>query len=131
MTTRALRKSDIPALRKMFERSGFEYVFPDLTGPLMETVVVIADENDQPIAAAAGERIIQLYLWLDETALGHPAAKMRCIRELHEEMAGKLRKKGYNSAEAFLPPNVAESFGRRLIRSFGWRPNWASFSRSF
>jgi hypothetical protein len=129
MRFRPLIDSDVPVLREMFERSGFEYTLPDLRGPLMESVIVVADENDQPVAAAAAERIVQLFLFIKEDE--HPAAKLHWIKMLHEGLATELRTKGYHSCDAFLPPQVEKSFGRRLMRNFGWVRNWNSFARHF
>ncbi len=126
---RAMKPADIPTLRQMYEFSGFAYDFPDLRGPNMECVLVAVDDNDVPIGAIAAERIVQAYLFLDEVM--HPAAKMRIIRQFHEQLAIQLRAKNYHSLEAFLPPPIAESFGKRLMRSFGWVRAWPSFSRSF
>ncbi len=129
MTIRPLQQSDIPSLRLMHEYSGFKYDFPNLRGPLMESVLVAVDENDLPVAAIAAERIVQAYLLLDWNL--HPATAHRIIRQFHEQLAIQLRTKHYKSLEAFLPPPIAESFGKRLMRSFGWHRNWPSFSRSF
>ena len=129
MTCRALRESDIPVLRAIYERSELAYEFPELRGPLMEQVLVLVNEKDQPVIAVASERILQSYLWIDESL--HPAAKLRGIRQLHEAMAPILRAKGYTSSEAFIPPQLVKSFGRRLMKTFGWSPNWPSFGRSF
>jgi hypothetical protein len=122
-------ESDIPVLRAMFERSGFDYTLPDFNGPLMEAVLVVADEADRPVAAAAAERIVQLFLFIKEDE--HPAAKLHWIKMLHEGLATELKAKGYHSCDAFLPPQVEKSFGRRLMRNFGWVRNWSSFARHF
>src|SRR5579859_3938883 len=129
MTIRPYKKSDELPLFAMFKRSGFAYEWPNLRGPRMECVLVAVDEQDRPIGAFAAERIVQSYLLLDDSL--HPAAKLRMIRQFHEEGAIQLKARGYRSLEAFLPPPIAESFGRRLIRSFGWCRAWPSFSRSF
>lgn len=129
MMTRGLRDSDIPILRAAHEASGFGYEFPDLRGRNMEAVMVVADENDQPLIAIAAERILQAYLLIPGEM--HPAAKMRGIKLLHEMFAPVLREKGYTSLDSFLPPGIAKSFGRRLIRSLGWKANWPSFTRRF
>jgi hypothetical protein len=126
---RPMTPSDIPTLRQMYEFSGLPYTLPDLRGPLMESVLVVTDDNDVPVAACASERIIQLYLLIDETL--HPAAKLRYIRELHQNMADVLRCKGYSEANCFVPPEMEKSFGRRLMRTFNWVRNWPSFARSF
>lgn len=124
---RELRPSDIPLLRSWHETSGFEYTFPNFDR--MEGALVLTDENDIPLAAVAAERIVQLYLWMDENL--HPAAKLRIIRELHQNMTTVLCSKGYHEANAFLPPGLEKSFGRRLMKTFQWVRNWPSFARSF
>ncbi len=126
---RPMKISDIPTLRQLYEFSGLPYAFPDLRGPLMESVLVVTDDNDVPVAACAAERIIQLYLLIDESL--HPAAKMRYIRDLHNHLSVVLSSKGYREANAFIPPEMEKSFGRRLMRTFGWLRNWPSFARSF
>jgi hypothetical protein len=113
----------------MFEQSALEYTFPDLQGPLMESVLVVVDKNDAPVAAVAAERIIQLYLLLDET-LG-PVEKFQAIRAMHENMAKVLCLKSYREANCFIPPQMEKSFGRRLMRTFGWCKNWPSFAKVF
>ena|SRR5690242_21295697 len=126
---RALKPSDIPTLRNWYETSGFSYDFPDVRGDRMESVLVFTDDNDAPLAAVAAERIVQLYLWMDENL--HPAAKLRIIRELHDGMVPVLRSKAYHEANCFLPPELEKSFGRRLMNTFKWVRNWPSFARSF
>ncbi len=127
---RAMQPSDIPTLRQLYEFSGLPYTLPDLRGPQMEAVLVVTDDNDVPVAACAAERIIQLYLLIDETL--HPAAKLRYIRDLHTHLAGVLSSKGYREVNCFIPPEVEKrNFGRRLMRTFGWVRNWPSFARSF
>ena len=101
---------------------------PDLTGPLMESAIVVEDDAGNLVAACAAERIVQLYLFKGDAA---PAETLAAIRMLHGEMAEELRQKGYGEANAFLPPQVEKSFGRRLIRTFGWVRNWASFCIHF
>ena len=129
MTIRALRQSDIPALQAMYVAQGFAYEFPDLNGPLMEAVLVVEDDGGKILAAVAAERLVQLYFLCGDVE--HPAAKLSIVRALHEHMAEALRAKGYHSAEAFLPPPIAETFGRRLERTFGWVRNWQSWTKGF
>lgn len=124
MRTRALKNSDIPALRAMAEASGFPY--PDLSAARLEAVVVVVDEEDRPLMACAAERLVQLYLW--SGAFERPHAKVYALRLLHEAMAEELRRKGYTSAEAFLPPTLAKRFARRLEKMFGWAKNWESWT---
>ena len=125
MHTRALKQSDIPILRQMAEVSGFPY--PD---PLkLEAIRVVVDDEDRPIMAAGAERLIQAYLWCGD--FQRPHAKVFALRLLHEDMIARLKAKGYDGIEAFLPPTLAKRFARRLEKTFGWKPNWPSWNRSF
>jgi len=124
--TRSLQESDIPLLRAMAENSGFPY--PDLSAARLEAVVVVVDDEDRPVMACAAERIVQLYLWSGE--FQRPHAKLFALRLLHEAMAADLERKGYTSAEAFLPPTLAKRFARGLEKMFGWKPNWPSWTHS-
>ena len=129
MTIRELRREDIPVLEEMFRRSGFEYEFPDLTGPEFEAIRVVVDENDAPLMAVAAKRTVELYLFCGD--FEHPAAKLHSIRMLHDSMKWALKQKGYTEVNAFLPPQVEKSFGRRLMRTFGWMRNWHSYCFRF
>lgn len=129
MNVRPLQPSDIPTLRQMYELSGLDYTFPDLRGPLMESVLVVVDDNDVPIAGVAAERIIQLYLLVDESL--SPAAKLAIIRKLHQNMQEMLCSRGYCEANCFIPPKLEKSFGRRLERTFSWVRNWPSWAIHF
>lgn len=127
MTVRALRESDIPILKAMAEASGYPY--PDVSRETLECIRVVADDDDQPVMAAAAERLLQIYLWCGEFELPH--AKMYALRLLHEDMASRLRDLGYHSAEAYIPPTLAEKFSKRLEKSFGWIRNWPSWTKHF
>lgn len=129
MKVRALHAQDIPILSAIYENSGFGYGFPDLEGPMMESVLVVVDDDDRIIAAAAAERITQLYLL--PSADYSPAVKIAALHLLHEAMATELRELGYTDSNAFLPPSLPPSFARRLMKTFGWRENWKSLFRRF
>ncbi len=124
MRVRPFQLGDTPTLRNMAEASGFPYIDP--TSDKIEALMVVVDEFDVPVAACAAERIVQLYLWCEDQ---HPAAKMRALRMLHQEMAPALKAKGYDECNGFFPPQLAASFGRRLERSFGWVRNWTSWCK--
>ena len=124
MYVRALLDSDIPKLKAL--ENGFPYCDPKSS--LVECFLVVADEKDEPVAACAAERILQLYLWVADV---HPAAKIAAIRHLHSEMASELKEKGYQSVECFLPPSIYQRVSRRLIKTFGWQENWRSLCKHF
>lgn len=137
MNVRPLRESDLPALKRMAEASGYPY--PDLSNPMIESVFVVEGENGQIVMACAAERIVQLYLFASpetvkngqENGQMHPAVKLHALRLLHDAMAPGLRAKGYTEANAFIPPSIDKAFGRRLSRTFGWVRNWVSWCVRF
>lgn len=124
MTVRKYKSSDLPALRQMAAESGFPY--PDPTGPRIEVVLVVVDDDDRPVMAYAAERIVQSYLWCGK--IDRPHAKVFALRLLHEAAAVVLNGKGYDSVEAFLPPEIAKRFSRRLEKTFAWVRNWPSWT---
>ena len=126
MKARPAEESDLARLRAMAGQSAFPY--PDLDGARLEALIVVVDADGRPVMAAAAESILQMYLFADG---GSPAARLHALRLLHDEMAGELRRKGWSEANAFLPPGIAKTFGRRLARSFGWVPNWPSWFLRF
>jgi hypothetical protein len=125
MRVRSLKASDIPILKAMAEASGYPY--PDPCG--LEAIQVVVDEGDRPLMAVGAERILQLYLWSGR--FDRPLAKLHCLRLIHETMAIELRNLGYHSSEVFLPPAIADKFGARLERTFGWIKNWQSWNKRF
>lgn len=129
MRVRALKASDLPALREMHRAAGFDYAFPDFQNGKFEACAVVADKLDRPLMAAAAERILQLYLLSGE--FPHPASKLHAIRLLHAALAAALKAAGYREANAFLPPAIEKRFGHRLMRTFGWVKNWASYCIRF
>jgi hypothetical protein len=127
MTVRDYRPDDLRHFQRMHEAMGFDYLLPDFDK--MEAVKVVVDENDLPLAAAGAEKILQLYFLCGK--FEHPAAQLHSITLLHAAMAPPLREKGYHEVNAFLPPSIARSFGRRLERTFGWSKNWLSWYLSY
>ena len=126
MHTRALRQSDIPTLEAVARATGFPY--PDL-GSGLEAVTVVVNEGDQPLMAVGAKKIIELYLWCGVGMTPHE--KTAALRLLHESMIEELCSKGYHEANAYLPPQIAGKFGKRLEKTFGWVRNWPSWARRF
>ncbi len=127
MHARPLRPSDVQILDKRARESGFPY--PAFNDPLIEAVVVIADEDDLPITACSAKRLVELYLYPNPDV--SVTRMFSAIAFLHKAMADTLRQKCYSSAEIYLPPQVSRLFGRRLERSFGWMRNWQSWVKKF
>lgn len=128
MRCRPLLESDIPILRKMAADSGFPY--PELDDPLIESVIVVVDSSDVPIMACAAKRFIEGYLYLHPGT--PPAVKLRALILLHQDMAIALRNIGYTELSVQVDESIADKFGRRLERTFGWVRNyWKTWTIRF
>ena len=126
MKVRDLLPEDLPHLQRVAAANGYEYVDP--AGMDIEAAVAVLDDNGRLLMACAAQRIVQLFLWSEDF---EPAAKLHALRLLHREMAVRLKQAGYTEANAFPPPQIAEKFGRRLERTFGWVRNWPSWAIHF
>jgi hypothetical protein len=130
------------------------YQFPDLTNPLFITKLVI--ERDSPsvdsresrdssfASREAGESTTaeseivgaillrltsEAYFLLDPRS-GTPRDRWQALLMLHEAARTDAARRGLDDAHAWLPPQIANAFGRRLA-CLGWfREPWPSFSRS-
>jgi hypothetical protein len=71
---------------------------------------------------------VETYLLHDPDA-GSPPQRWHNFQALHDAAVRDAALKGLDDAQAFLPPQIARSFGRRLAR-LGWtRDPWPCFSR--
>ena len=120
MKTRPVKPSDIPILKEWAADSGFPYIEP-------VNAMVVTDDEDRPIMACASRPIIELYLWADASRT--PPLKLHALRMLHDDLAPIMKRQGFDEVNAFLPPTISQTFGRRLTRSFGWVKNWPSFCK--
>src|SRR5882724_1044273 len=143
MHIREYTPSDLDALRRLHWAQGMPYAFPDLTNPLFLTKLVI--ERDSPGADGkevgdipTAEREIvgavllrltsEAYFLLDPCA-GAPRDRWQSLLMLHEAARQDAALRGLDDAHAWLPPQIANAFGRRLTRLGWFREPWPSFSR--
>ena len=88
-----------------------------------------APPNSEIIAAVFLRLTAEAYFLLDPTA-GTPRDRWRALLLLHEAARGEANRRGLDDAHAWLPPQVARAFGRRIER-LGWtREPWPSYSRT-
>jgi hypothetical protein len=153
MHIREYRDSDLAALRAIHASQGFDYALPDLSNPLFLTKLVLtADDQLQssatpqqesssaetsdsaenragncPILGAALLRLTaEAYLLLDQKA-GTPRERWQWVLALHEATRRDAWQRGLEDVHTWLPPPIAQKFGRRLtqlgwIRDDAWTP---------
>jgi hypothetical protein len=157
MLIREYRQSDLTHLRAIHTAQGFDYALPDLTNPLFVTKLVL-QQGDSPVAAqhaapapekaeqsanatldaSAGGAIVgaaflrltaEAYLLLDPHA-GTPRQRWQWLLALHAATEREAWQRGLEDVHAWLPPPIANKFGKRLAR-LGWirDDTWTPYCR--
>ena len=115
MLIRELQASDIPKIEAIYRRSPAKYDIPMLDSQMIESAYVMVDEDDEPHAMLAAERIAEIFLVLDhdwET----PAFRAIALNELAQTVRGTMEAKQYRSAYAFLGDDIPKGYDRRLFQ---------------
>jgi len=132
MPIREYHESDLALLQSIHAAQGFDYALPDLRNPLFITKVVLTDaaptqqtENRQlepgttKILGAAFLRLTaEAYLLLDPRA-GTPRERWQWLLALHAAAERDAWQRGLEDVHAWLPPPIAQKFGKRIQR-LGW-----------
>jgi hypothetical protein len=140
MLVREYRESDLAQLRAIHAAQGFDYALPDLNNPLFVTKLMLthgehasAQSNatrDETIVGAALLRLTaEAYLLLDPRA-GTPRERWQWLLALHAATEQDAWKRGLDDVHAWLPPPIAQKFGKRLAR-LGWLRDdaWTPYCR--
>ena len=130
MIIRDYKPSDLEAVKRIHERTGIDYTFPDINSPLFLVTKVI--EDDSGVIRACGGAYIQveLYLWLDPSDWADAADKLAVIHALDGSVLHDCYLRGIDCAVLWLPPGM-ERFGERLT-DMGFtkdRAGWCSYSK--
>ncbi len=128
MRVREYSEEDLEALQGIHARQGFDYPFPDLCDPLFVSKLVITGEDDGgETGVAEGKGIVgaallrltaEAYLLLDPR-VGTARDRWNWLMTLHEASERDAWRRGLEDVHAWLPPQIAEKFGKRLTR-LGW-----------
>ena len=129
MPVRAYTESDLDALRRMHARQGFDYAFPNLADPIFVSKLVVEDDAGRAVMASLARITCEMYLLTDPEA-GNPRERYACLLELHRAGEQDLLARGLDDAHAWLPPQIAKRFGRRLA-ALGWLRDdtWTPYCR--
>ena len=119
MLLREYKESDLDAVRDIHAAQGFDYALPDLRNPLFVTKLVLSGSNSRVFGAALLRLTAEAYLLLDPRA-GAPRERWQWLLALHEAARRDAWQRGLEDVHAWLPPSIAQKFGRRLER-LGWR----------
>ena len=128
MRVRPMEERDIPAIKAIHAAAGYEYSFPAFDSLSIEAADVVVGDDDVPIMGAMAKRVVEVVLFCAPGGPVHPLVKMEAIKMLHDSIRDTIVPKGFYEANAFLPPQIERSYGRHLVKLFGWAKNWTSFT---
>lgn len=128
MIVREYVPEDKPELERLHRAQGLEYQFPDLTDPLF-FIKLVGEQDGRIVNAGIAHLTAELFFLADRTA-GTPKERYANFVKLHNTgCAVAYHVGGLSDIHAWLPPEVAKPFGRRLLK-LGWkRPLWTSFAK--
>jgi hypothetical protein len=127
MRVREYAEGDLEALRQIHARQGFDYPFPDLGDPLFVSKLVLTESDGEEPEASGGKGIVgaallrvtaEAYLLLDPHE-GTARERWNWLLALHGASERDAWRRGLEDVHAWLPPQIAEKFGRRLAQ-LGW-----------
>jgi len=131
MLVREYSASDLESLRGMHARQGIDYAFPDLADPIFISKLIVEDGFGRPLMASLARLTCEMYLLVDRQAQT-ARERFESLLALHRAGEHDLHSRGLDDAHAWLPPQVAKRFGRRL-EALGWLRDdaWTPFCRRF
>lgn len=109
---RDVEKGDIETLKAIHRASEFDYKFPDLGDPLFISKKVV-EQNGRVVQGIAAKLELTVYLWIDHSA-GTPEKRWEWMQELVEATKLEAWKKGLDTITCVVPPEIADSFEKRL-----------------
>jgi hypothetical protein len=133
MQVREYKQSDLAQIKAIHASQGFDYTFPDLNNPLFLTKLVVtgsdehrerqdeksnAEQNEKILGAALLRLTAEAYLLLDPKS-GTPRERWQSLLAIHAATHRDAWQRGLEDVHAWLPPPIAQKFGRRLHR-LGW-----------
>lgn len=136
-------RADVPMIEAIFRAQGLDYKLPALfpptdyemgrgaPNPARNTVVrlVAVDEENAPRMAIIGKRFIEAYFLIDH-AWGTPGERYDAFLALHNAACDSGRMLGYEEAQAQVPTELEQSFGRRLAQLAWEKYVWPTYTRA-
>jgi len=123
---RPYQNSDLETLKRFHALQGFEYELPDVNDDIFLSKLV-AENGDGPAMALLLRVTSEAYM-LHDPEHGSPEDRIRLFFALHQALKRDALSKGLDDVCAWLPPEIENSFGKRLMR-LGWQKQlWPSYS---
>ena len=138
MIIRDYSPNDLGRLLQIHATNGLpESCFPELitqdqrTGLVVDNplflVKEVVDENGQPVMAGFARATAEVFLIVDHTA-GSPEDRMEWLKQLTRMVASKAWARGLDELTAWVPPQLVDSFEKRLLTLGFVRSPWQSYT---
>lgn len=118
MNVREYSDDDFERVKALHHLSGFGYALPAFSSKEFFSRRVVSDESGVAMAAFL-RRSAEAFLICNPN-WRNPAWRMEALRQLHGVSREDAAENNIAEVNAFLPPDVAKRFGRRLSR-LGWQ----------
>jgi hypothetical protein len=118
MLVRTYTDSDLAEIKRLHEASGFTYTLPDPADKSFFSCRVVSDGSQ--IRMAAFLRATAEPFLICDTEWSTAAWRDLALRKLQAVCREDCVNKGIGEVNAFLPPEIAARFGKRLLR-MGWK----------
>lgn len=117
MIIREYTEADYAQIKELHSASGFGYSLPSLSSESFFSRRIIGD--DKSVAMAAFLKLSAETYLIADPQWRTPAWRMEALRQLQVVSASDAQQAGAHEMNAFLPPQIGKSFGRRLNK-MGW-----------
>ena len=118
---------DLGRLRFAHKSNGLpDNCFPDTTDPLF-IVKQVVDHDGQPVMGGFISLTAEAYLIVDHTA-GTPDERWQWLQQLTKVVSDKAYLRGLNALTVWIPPELLDSFEKRLLNLGFRRSPWQSFT---
>jgi hypothetical protein len=123
---REYQSGDLRRLREIHAKQGFRYPMPDPEDSSFLLRLVLEDDSGQAAMAVLARLTSEIYLLADPET-GTPRERWERLLAVHGAAEREAWRRGLDDAHCWLPPRIAQSFGRRLMR-LGWsEPAWTCY----
>jgi hypothetical protein len=115
---REFEPADLERVEALHTASGFAYVLPDFSQPEFFSRRVVSDESG--VRMAAFLKLTAEAFLIADARWKTPAWRFEALRQVHTVSWADAKNCGVAEVNAFLPPQIAAKFGKRLSH-MGWK----------
>ena len=127
MNIRPAIPEDYESIKEIYLKMGFDYTLPNIDE--FVDIQVVVDDKDEIQMVLAARKEVSYYLLIDPECELNPFMKWEYFKKILQLSFDALRKLGFHSVNAWLPPSIEKSFGRRLQKVGAKKFEWSSYGR--